>query len=347
MIEPKISIIVPVYKAERYLHKCVDSLLSQTFSDFEVILVDDGSPDRSGEICDEYVRQDSRVRVIHKRNGGVSSARNVGINVALGKWICFVDSDDYVMPCFLETFVLYGLSETNVLYMNSGFYVDNLDDGNLIYKGIPQTNRKYEESEFLYGEYYHMINSPCMKIFNRDVLKEEGIYFDTHLSLGEDHLFVLDYLLSKGIVSIKNVGGDGYRYVKDSGNESLTSRNVPYEQLLTYAVKSYEKRCLVLRKMGLCNKDFECFIKSESKSYILKSLLMLYKSSVQSKYMEYARIKKEYLENFKNIPCSRYCGIHSISGKIVDVFPDKIGFYLFPMSCKLFYYASLIKKIVK
>lgn len=92
----EISIIVPVYKVEKYLRKCVDSILAQTFTDFEVILVDDGSPDNSGKICDEYAEKDNRVRVIHKENGGLSSARNAGIDVARGKYLGFVDSDDYI-----------------------------------------------------------------------------------------------------------------------------------------------------------------------------------------------------------------------------------------------------------
>ncbi|WP_338367787.1 glycosyltransferase family 2 protein, partial [Enterococcus faecium] len=87
----EISIIVPVYKVEKYLRKCVDSILAQTFTDFEVILVDDGSPDNSGKICDEYAEKDNRVRVIHKENGGLSSARNAGIDVARGKYLGFVD----------------------------------------------------------------------------------------------------------------------------------------------------------------------------------------------------------------------------------------------------------------
>lgn len=92
----EISIIVPVYKVEKYLEKCVDSILAQTFTDFELILVDDGSPDRSGAMCDEYAQKDSRVRVIHKENGGLSSARNAGIDVAKGRYLGFVDSDDYI-----------------------------------------------------------------------------------------------------------------------------------------------------------------------------------------------------------------------------------------------------------
>lgn len=91
---PRLSVIVPVYKVEKYIYKCVDSILNQTFTDFELILVDDGSPDKCGEICDEYAKKDARVRVIHKENGGQSSARNRGLDIAKGEIIGFVDSDD-------------------------------------------------------------------------------------------------------------------------------------------------------------------------------------------------------------------------------------------------------------
>lgn len=99
---PKISVIVPVYKAEQYLSQCVESILGQTFSDLELLLVDDGSPDRSGAICDQYAAGDARVRVIHKENGGVSTARNAGLDAAAGDYITFVDSDDYIDLCTYE-----------------------------------------------------------------------------------------------------------------------------------------------------------------------------------------------------------------------------------------------------
>lgn len=92
---PEFSIIVPIYKVEKYLNKCVDSVLCQTYDDFELILVDDGSPDRCGQICDSYDSADSRIKVVHKENGGLSSARNTGLDIATGKYIVFLDSDDY------------------------------------------------------------------------------------------------------------------------------------------------------------------------------------------------------------------------------------------------------------
>lgn len=101
----KLSVIVPVYKAEKYLRRCVDSILAQTFQDYEIILVDDGSPDNCGVICDEYASADSRIKVMHKKNGGVSSARNAGIDVASGEYLAFVDSDDYIAPAMYEKLI--------------------------------------------------------------------------------------------------------------------------------------------------------------------------------------------------------------------------------------------------
>lgn len=100
---PLISIIVPIYNVEKYLHRCVDSILRQSYHNLEIWLVDDGSPDGCPAICDEYAGKDKRVKVIHKKNGGLSDARNVAIDVATGEYICFVDSDDYVSPDYVET----------------------------------------------------------------------------------------------------------------------------------------------------------------------------------------------------------------------------------------------------
>ena len=109
MRQPLISVIVPIYKVEKYLDKCILSILHQTYNNLEVILVDDGSPDNCGSICDQYARVDSRIKVIHKSNGGLSEARNVAIDAMKGEYVAFVDSDDSITPDYIE--VLYGLIE--------------------------------------------------------------------------------------------------------------------------------------------------------------------------------------------------------------------------------------------
>ena len=102
-----ISIIVPIYNVEKYIKKCIDSIINQTYTNLEIILVDDGSPDNCGKICDKYKEKDDRIKVIHKKNGGLSDARNAGIDIATGEYITFIDSDDYVAENYIE--VLYNL----------------------------------------------------------------------------------------------------------------------------------------------------------------------------------------------------------------------------------------------
>lgn len=110
---PLITIVIPVYNVENYLHKCVNSVINQTYSNLEIILVDDGSPDKCGQICDEYKKKDNRIKVIHKKNGGLSDARNAGIDIAKGKYISFIDSDDYVDIDYIE-FLYNQISKYNV-----------------------------------------------------------------------------------------------------------------------------------------------------------------------------------------------------------------------------------------
>ena len=102
MHSPKISIIIPVYKVEKYLSRCMDTILNQTLKDIEIILIDDGSPDNCPELCDEYAKQDNRVKVIHKNNEGLGFARNSGLEIATGEYVAFVDSDDYVKKSMFE-----------------------------------------------------------------------------------------------------------------------------------------------------------------------------------------------------------------------------------------------------
>ncbi len=123
---PTISVIVPVYKVEPYLRQCVDSILAQTYTDFELILIDDGSPDSCGAICDEYAEQDSRVRVIHQENGGLSAARNAGIDTARGDYLTFIDSDDLIKDIYLEK-LLFSLTDSNTDISICGML--SFDDG--------------------------------------------------------------------------------------------------------------------------------------------------------------------------------------------------------------------------
>lgn len=142
-----ISVIVPIYKVEPYLKRCLDSLLAQTYTKFELILVEDGSPDRCGEICEDYARRDPRIRVIHKRNGGLSDARNAGLAAAAGEYIAFVDSDDWVSPDYLR--VLLEVLETSGSEICECEVRRTAGEEDTEYGASPEKTETYETEEAL------------------------------------------------------------------------------------------------------------------------------------------------------------------------------------------------------
>ena len=119
---PLVSVIVPVYKTEKFIHRCIDSVLNQTYSNWEMILVDDGSPDACGQICDSYAEKDGRIHVIHQENQGLSAARNAGIKICKGEWIYFLDSDDFIVEDALEKMIFFSKSGTYDIIM-AGFSI--------------------------------------------------------------------------------------------------------------------------------------------------------------------------------------------------------------------------------
>lgn len=181
MNSPKVSVIVPVYKAENYLHKCVDSLLKQTLTDFEILLIDDGSPDRSGEICDVYAKKDSRIRVIHQSNGGVSIARQHGLEQALGEYVIHADPDDWIEQDMLWS--LYGKAVTDDVDMViCDFYV-NYGERQEYVKQEPDN---MEHLSVLCNLFQHLHGSCWNKLVRRSCYEKYGVAFDPELSFCED-----------------------------------------------------------------------------------------------------------------------------------------------------------------
>lgn len=168
---PRISVIVPVYRVEAYLSRCIDSILNQTFSDFELILVDDGSPDNCGKICDDYAKKDSRVVVIHKENGGLSDARNAGLEYIFensdSEWITFIDSDDWVHEKYLEL-LFYAAVDNKVEISICRFVTTSGETPDVKFNDTPQI----VTVERLYSEYYLDRTISCAKLYRRSLWKE-------------------------------------------------------------------------------------------------------------------------------------------------------------------------------
>ena len=225
-----ISVIVPIYNVENYLKECIESIISQTYTNIELILVDDGSTDKSGEICDKYAEKDKRIEVIHKKNAGVSAARNTGLESASGEYIAFVDSDDYIDKTMLE--VLANLLEMNeadvAMCAFERFSVPKTEKGNMEIK----TFDRDELIEFFVkrlGEYY-IVNSVWGRLYKAEVIKElrfkEG-------RINEDILYTAQVLLTvnKAVYTLEKL----YHY-RDGREGSITGEK---ESMLSIGDKIY------------------------------------------------------------------------------------------------------------
>lgn len=221
---PLISVIVPVYKAETYLHRCVDSLLAQSFQDYEILLIDDGSPDKSGNICDEYAKQDNRIRVFHKENGGVSSARNVGLDNAIGDYISFVDSDDWVNNDFLEIFLM---NKADIVVQ--GVYATNWPEKEKDiehYIGIEEINVTKCDVSCLFDALFDSLNIGFvfLRLFKRSIIETNQIRFNTDYKLMEDEEFIMHYLIY--CTTYSTINKSGYHYILPNFKEKYKDLDV-------------------------------------------------------------------------------------------------------------------------
>ena len=239
-----VSCIVPVYNVASFLGRGIDSVLAQSFKDFELILVDDGSSDGSGAICDDYSQRDSRVKVIHQENAGVSAARNAGLRAAKGDWVTFVDSDDLVLDCFLQSLVDAVSADNRIDLAYCGYAIVENSTSIKSYKsgayiGQEQIHDLLSKTNLLYR------CSPWAKLFRRSIIEDNGLQFDEKLSISEDRLFLYKYLVHvKGIAVTSQVG---YLYGSFSPT-SLKHKRVPSEML------AYRQQMMTEAAHGVINR---------------------------------------------------------------------------------------------
>lgn len=208
-----ISIVVAVYNAEKTIKKCVDSLLGQTYKNIEIILIDDGSVDSSGEICDEYAKTNDRIRVIHQKNSGVSAARNIGIEASAGKYICFVDSDDYVEAVYAETMLNCYKEHSTVPICGFVYHdeVNKMSPRSYVWSGGAELV-SLGESFRLNAELY--LTALWNKLFDNDEIKKHNIRFDENLSMGEDLRFSVEYFQKTNTENVFAFSDTLYHYTK-------------------------------------------------------------------------------------------------------------------------------------
>jgi len=293
---PKISVIVPVYNAEKSLPRCIDSILAQTFSDFELLLVDDGSTDRSGAICREYADKDSRVKMLTKQNGGVGSARNVGLDNARGEWITFVDSDDWATEDYLERF---HLSDDDELVIQS-----------FLRNGKPTRNSSTDDlSDHVYSDMHgfadkDVCKSCCMapwaKMFRRGIIERMHLRFSEHFSSGEDSVFVFSYIAE--IKTARTVDAKCYNYIRNSST-SLSARGLAVSEMFSfleayYAVLSRLESCGYVASADgfLCSFSFEEVMMRRCRLWIVAQPISLWKKSSLFKQIYSHRLVKKMTE---------------------------------------------------
>lgn len=243
---PTVSVIVPVYKVEKVLSCCIESILNQTFSDFELILVDDGSPDNSGEICDEYATKDKRIRVIHKENGGVSSARNTGMENAVGQYITFVDSDDSVCDTYLESFLTAKEKYPNVDAIWCSFYEITKRPEKRVVHSFADKNEEYSllsVSDYMTIHKKWLAQMPWNKLYKLSVIKDNNLRMQEDISLGEDLLFNLDYLKNMNGNEILIINKPLVNYISDNAG-SLDNKYYDNLSEIYFRVNSAIKECI-------------------------------------------------------------------------------------------------------
>ena len=299
----KISVIVPIYNAEKYMHKCIESILSQTLEDIELILVNDGSSDNSGKIADEYSKLDKRVSVIHQENCGPSVARNKGISAAKGQYIGFVDSDDYIEPTMYEE--LYKVaSNKNVQVVMCSYIEKHLyDDSSIIVKPNLEPNKIYNKNDIKhkiistfgksenYG-FYSLWN----KIYLREWLLESGINMDVNRDHGEDWWFNIDVLSS--IESFAYVDKELYNYIHSNPNSLMFKyRENQFDLFLDGRLKMKE----IMPPEYMDYKEFNKRFIYEFSSFIIRTIKEIDDKSKRKSLINNVLNNKEVIESCKDV----------------------------------------------
>lgn len=272
-MEPRISIIIPVYNAEKFLPECLDSVLRQDYPSFELLLIDDGSTDGSGEIADRYAEKDSRIVVVHQPNTGVSAARNRGVAEARGEYIAFVDADDRVTPSYLSH-LLSPQADLSI----AGISLLHEPSGRMESHGFDRTRSARTDRErgllFADAEIHDTTKGPCNKLFRREIIEQHHLRFDPRYSYGEDHLFVLEFV--KHCHSIAQIAHTDYLYIHRPTAASLTHRLLPYKALSAYAREAYALRQELIARLGIDSREYDRYLLEERAHLIYQSIYALY-----------------------------------------------------------------------
>jgi len=288
MSKDTISVIVPIYNSESSLCRCIDSLLSQTYSAVELILIDDGSVDSSLAICTRYAAVDNRIRVIHQQNSGVAVARNKGLACATGKYVCFVDSDDYVLPDYLYKMWCNMSPERDLVFSYS---VNKIENVNRIQQCESVCLRNSDVGRIFSINNNISKTGPWSKLFRNEIIQRNNILFPKDLPIGEDAVFLMNYLCFCNNVILTD--DHDYVYVVDSAN-SLTKKHYSLTTELMIKQSIEQAICGFKAVFSGCDRKTLRIFDALISMYTIRVLDSLYFTE------EYSRIER--IDAIKRIP---------------------------------------------
>ena len=311
----RISIIIPVYNNATYLRQCIDSILAQSFSDFELLLVDDGSSDGSGGICDEYTAKDSRIKVFHQQNAGVGAARNLGMEMAVSPWITFIDSDDCVDENYLASFRLDEIEEDTLAVQGIKYFFPSNGKEKVMF-GYPDKKVSISSSYAIRDLDLLGNGCPVAKLFSKKIIENSGLKFNTHISLNEDHVFVTSYYaLIKNVRLLSHIG---YSYRKGYSETSLTGKIRSVREYLDISKLMADTLLILCERLGV--KPTE--ICSDRTRYIYGLMQIIHAIRISATSFERNRLFESISERYSDLDSSLKGCTVDIYGKILTTLLD-------------------------
>ncbi len=335
MKQVKFSVIVPIYKVEKYLDKCIESILNQTYSDFELILVDDGSPDNCPQMCDDYAKKDNRIKVIHKKNGGLVSARNAAIQVATGEYVCYVDGDDWISEKLLETVYDKAIEKYSPDMVIFNIVKQYENEQQLIPNDLKEG--LYDKEQLEKQIYPYMMYNPqksfckglvfpaaCNKIYRTRILKEH-FCSDERIRMGEDNAFVFECLYYSDKLYVCT---DTLYYYNQLNEGSITSRYDANRFINNQYLTTY-----IETKLGGINPQMD----SQINAFKAYWLIMAIFHEVKCK-QKLSKSRKHIKENIKKT------GV--LKGITLKGLPITAKVYLIMLKCHFYYMSLFAAKIL-
>lgn len=312
-----VSVIIPIYNSAQYLSRCLDSVISQNYTSIEIILINDGSTDSSKEICEQYLLKDKRIVLINTENHGVSSARNTGIKHSGGKYITFIDSDDYVDRTIVSCLCQCAYESSSDLVISS---LDETEDHNPF--SIEISSDHISEMMFLLRNY--LVFGPTQKLYRADIIKKNGVCFPEEFSYGEDILFNIDYL--KHINTVTYLNRVLYHYERGANPDSLSHKHrwnmYRNDMFINAALKSW------LEERELLNDDAVQFLSDRIFDTACNSACLPFEKHSPWKLNELPAYYKSIINNPLLDWASLNADVSAYPGWLVSMILKKRGLFL-------------------